>query len=67
MMQFSVMTAHRGGVTDLKFGKNGYHLYSGARKDGEILCWDIRRPGLVVAAYRRTVATNQRMHFDISQ
>lgn len=32
-----------GGVTHLKFAPDGRLLYSGSRKDDEIVCWDIRR------------------------
>ncbi|XP_061664479.1 telomerase Cajal body protein 1 [Syngnathoides biaculeatus] len=56
---------HRGGLTHLLFSPDGYHLYTGGRKDPEILCWDIREPGQVVFSLARNVATNQRIYFDL--
>jgi len=32
-----------GGVTHLKFAPDGRLLFSGSRKDENIVCWDIRR------------------------
>mmetsp|Transcript_1794 Transcript_1794/g.5233 ORF Transcript_1794/g.5233 Transcript_1794/m.5233 type:complete len:413 (-) Transcript_1794:499-1737(-) len=61
-----VLHGHRGGVTQLQFSPDGNYLYSGARKDGEIICWDIRfTPGPVYRMQRDTAATNQRIQFDI--
>ncbi|KAI4898358.1 hypothetical protein NFI96_000663 [Prochilodus magdalenae] len=56
---------HNGGVTHLLFSPDGYHLYTGGRKDPEILCWDLRDPGRVVFSLPRTVSTNQRIYFDL--
>ncbi|UYV65917.1 WRAP53 [Cordylochernes scorpioides] len=60
------MEGHRGGVTHVKFSPCGNRLYSGARMDNEILCWDLRNPGVVLARMRRVVATHQRMYFEVS-
>nr|CAG4649362.1 EOG090X06W9 [Scapholeberis mucronata] len=60
-----VLEGHRGGVTHLKFSPDGLVLYSGGRKDPEILCWDLRNPGQVLYTINRTVETNQRIYFDL--
>lgn len=56
-----------GGVTQLTFSADGTKLFSGCRKDDEILCWDIRNPGQVLLSLERKVETNQRVYFDIDQ
>lgn len=58
---------HHGGITHLLFSPNGYHLYTGGRKDSEILCWDLRVPGQVLFSMHRNVNTNQRIYFDLDQ
>ncbi|XP_029382636.1 telomerase Cajal body protein 1 [Echeneis naucrates] len=58
-------TRHHGGLTHLLFSPNGNYLYTGGRKDPEILCWDLREPGKVVFSLERNVATNQRIYFDL--
>eukprot|EP00873_Tetraselmis_striata_P001711 jgi/Tetstr1/421975/TSEL_001221.t1 len=61
-----VLRGHRGGVTQIQFSPDGNYLYSGARKDGEIICWDVRfTPGPVYRLQRGTANTNQRIQFDI--
>jgi len=60
-----VLEGHRGGVTHLKFSPDGFFLYSGGRKDPEIICWDLRNPGHVLYTLNRTVETNQRIYFDL--
>ncbi|XP_002739867.1 telomerase Cajal body protein 1-like [Saccoglossus kowalevskii] len=60
-----LLQGHQGGVTHLKFSPDGNRLYSGGRMDSEILCWDIRNPGVVVHRIVREVTTNQRVYFDI--
>ncbi|PAA80188.1 hypothetical protein BOX15_Mlig002182g122 [Macrostomum lignano] len=59
------MRGQLGGVTQLQFSPCGNLLYSGGRKDPEIHCWDVRRPGVILATMRRVVATNQRLQFDL--
>uniref|UniRef100_A0A8D2M0B8 Telomerase Cajal body protein 1 n=1 Tax=Varanus komodoensis TaxID=61221 RepID=A0A8D2M0B8_VARKO len=61
----AMLHGHRGGVTHALFSPDGFHLFTGGRKDVEILCWDLRRPGDVLFSMRRTVATNQRLYFDL--
>lgn len=53
-------------MTQLLFSPDGLRLYSGARKDPEILCWDLRNPGQVLFTVKRTLETNQRIYFDLS-
>ena len=48
------------------FSGDGCYLYSGARCDGSLLCWDIRATYQPVYHLRRhTQTTTQRIHFDI--
>lgn len=61
----SLVEGHQGGVTHLVFSQDGHRLYSGGRKDNEIICWDMRYPGAILHKLMRFVNTNQRMYFDI--
>ncbi|KAM8972619.1 telomerase Cajal body protein 1 [Pelodytes ibericus] len=61
----AVLQGHHGGVTHLVFSPDGNCVFSGGRKDPEILCWDIRHPGKVLVTLTRDVSTNQRMYFDM--
>lgn len=36
------LTGHKGGITSMAFSMDGLRLYSGARKDKELICWDLR-------------------------
>ncbi|KAG9346622.1 hypothetical protein JZ751_006933 [Albula glossodonta] len=56
---------HHGGITHLCFSHDGQRLYTGGRKDSEILCWDLREPGRVLFSLNRSVTTNQRIYFDL--
>ncbi|KAM6949564.1 telomerase Cajal body protein 1 [Aplochiton taeniatus] len=58
-------TRHHGGLTHLLFSPDGQYLYTGGRKDPEILCWDLRDPGKVLFSLNRNVSTNQRIYFDL--
>ncbi|KAF8796899.1 telomerase Cajal body protein 1-like [Argiope bruennichi] len=62
-----ILEGQKGGVTQLQFSPDGNLLYSGGRKDPEILCWDLRNLGTVLYCLRRTCVTNQRMYFDITR
>lgn len=62
-----ILAGQSGGLTQLMFSPDGNKLYTGGRKDPEILCWDIRNPGKIIYSLRRSVTTNQRMYFDISK
>ncbi|XP_078234622.1 telomerase Cajal body protein 1 isoform X2 [Pogona vitticeps] len=61
----ALLQGHRGGVTHALFSPDGFHLFTGGRKDAEILCWDLRQPDRVLFSVCRTVATNQRVYFDL--
>ncbi|CAI5458934.1 unnamed protein product [Closterium sp. Yama58-4] len=62
----AVMHGHAGGVTQVLFSQDGNFLYSGARKDPAIHCWDVRNTSGVVYSMQRCVtSTNQRIAFDI--
>lgn len=53
-------------VLKVMFSGDGYYLYSGARCDDSIICWDIRSTAApVYHLQRETTSTNQRIHFDI--
>lgn len=62
------MNEHRGGVTYLRFLSGKNLLVSGARKDNQLLVWDLRRitEPIVVGQFTRVVNTNQRIYYDIS-
>ncbi|XP_042333057.1 telomerase Cajal body protein 1 isoform X2 [Sceloporus undulatus] len=61
----AVLHGHQGGITHALFSPDGFHLFTGGRKDAEILCWDLRWPGEILFSMGRTVATNQRLYFDL--
>ncbi|KAF8062083.1 APY2 [Scenedesmus sp. PABB004] len=61
-----LLEGHRGGVTQVAFSPDGNFLYSGARQDSQIHCWDVRATGQVLYSLSRaTAATNQRIGFSI--
>jgi WD40 repeat protein len=48
------------------FSRDGHYLYSGARRDPAIHCWDVRGGGEALYTLERATAdTNQRVQFDI--
>ncbi|XP_067668654.1 telomerase Cajal body protein 1-like [Haliotis asinina] len=55
----------QGGVTHIMFSPDGNKLYAGGRKDPEIVCWDLRKPGTILFVANRQVQTNQRIYFDL--
>ncbi|XP_067828299.1 telomerase Cajal body protein 1 [Heptranchias perlo] len=61
----TILQGHQGGVTHVAFSPDGNLLYTGGRKDPEILCWDLRQPGKVLFSMLRSATTNQRMYFDL--
>ena len=63
-MMTVMFQGQQGGVTHVAFSPDGTKLYSGGRKDPEILCWDLRNPGKILYTMMRQVATNQRIYFD---
>lgn len=54
-----------GGVTQVAFSSCGIKLFTGTRKDDEILCWDIRKLGTILYSLKREISTNQRIYFDL--
>ncbi|XP_053203934.1 LOW QUALITY PROTEIN: telomerase Cajal body protein 1-like [Panonychus citri] len=61
-----ILEGQRGGLTHLTFSPDGTKLFSGGRRDGEILCWDMRKLSSILFTLKRTVITHQRIYFDIS-
>ncbi|XP_002719032.3 telomerase Cajal body protein 1 isoform X2 [Oryctolagus cuniculus] len=61
----ALLGGHQGGVTHICFHPDGNRFFSGARKDAELLCWDLRQPGQPLWSLRREVTTNQRIYFDL--
>ncbi|XP_078487997.1 telomerase Cajal body protein 1 [Ciona intestinalis] len=59
--------AHKHGVTKIRFATDGIKLYSGARNEDLLKCWDIRYLTQPVFEVTRTISTNQRVYFDLVQ
>ncbi|XP_052837219.1 telomerase Cajal body protein 1 homolog [Drosophila gunungcola] len=57
---------HKGGITQLRYAGNWCHLFSGARKCGKILQWDMRNYKKPLVEFQRHVDTNQRIQFDLT-
>lgn len=58
---------HSGGITQMQFSPDGTRLFTGARRDGQLVCWDLRHSAVPIFNLQRTVSTNQRIHFDIGR
>jgi WD40 repeat protein len=53
-------------LAQVQFSRDGNYLYTGARRDPDIFCWDVRYTSDVVyRLQRQTSDTNQRIQFDI--
>lgn len=64
--QLFLLEGHTGGVTHVRFSADGMYLYTGARKDNAIYCWDARYgSGAVYTIQRYTPDSNQKIFFDI--
>ncbi|EME30006.1 transducin family protein / WD-40 repeat family protein [Galdieria sulphuraria] len=62
----TTMRAHNGGITMVRFVPGSSTLLlAGARKDDDIVVWDIRNTNKVVYRLSRKSETNQRIGFDI--
>nr|XP_036882634.1 telomerase Cajal body protein 1 [Manis javanica] len=61
----ALLGGHQGGITHLCFHPDGNRFFSGARKDAELLCWDLRQPAHPLWSLSREVITNQRVYFDL--
>ena len=54
------------GVSQVLFSRDGNYLYTGARRERSIVCWDARQTARAVYALERPAeGTNQRITFDI--
>lgn len=60
-----LLGGHAGGITQVTFSPDGNYLYTAARRDSEIICWDLRQTGGEVFRLPRAGDTNQRIAFDI--
>lgn len=60
-----VLAGHHGGITHIRFGPDGNFLYTGARTDSSICCWDLRNMNKCLFTSERKVTTNQRITFDL--
>lgn len=50
----------------MTFSPDGNFLYTGARRDGQLYCWDVRSTGQALYSLARdSGATNQRIGFSI--
>ncbi|KAL9924404.1 telomerase Cajal body protein 1 homolog [Glossina fuscipes fuscipes] len=61
---------HTGGITWLRYfpiNDSNWYLFSGARKDNNILQWDMRNYTQPVSIFERNVNTNQRIYFDLKR
>lgn len=65
----ALLHGHRGAVVHARFSPCGNFLYTAARRDDAILCWDVRSLGDSGAVFSLSRGgsgdTNQRMAFDI--
>jgi telomerase Cajal body protein 1 len=53
------------GITQVQFSPDGRYLYTAARRDSSIHCWDIRQSTQIVQSFSRQADTNQRIEFDV--
>ncbi|KAJ0407271.1 hypothetical protein P43SY_008046 [Pythium insidiosum] len=53
------------GITQVQFSPCGNYLYTAARRDATINCWDVRHSLQVVQSFSRLADTNQRIEFDV--
>lgn len=64
---FETLVKHTGGVTLMKFSSDGKRLITGARKDNQLLGWDVRNETEPVFNLNRNVETNQTIYFDVNR
>lgn len=48
----------------MKFSWDGTKLFTGSRRENEIICWDIRYLSTILYSLKRDSDTNQRIYFD---
>ncbi len=63
----ALLGGHDGGITQVTFSADGLHLFTAARCDSSIHCWDIRKSVSVLHSFARAAPTNQRIGFDLSR
>ncbi|CAH0520494.1 unnamed protein product [Peronospora belbahrii] len=57
---------HEGrGITQVRFSPCGRFLFTAARHDARIHCWDIRATNEILHTFNRVADTNQRIEFDL--
>lgn len=57
---------HTGGITSMRFLADTNNLLTGARKDGKLILWDVRKLNDSLFTMSRNVKTNQTIYFDVS-
>ncbi|KAI9916792.1 hypothetical protein PsorP6_017085 [Peronosclerospora sorghi] len=53
------------GISQVRFSPCGRFLYTAARCDARIHCWDIRATNTILQTFHRVADTNQRIEFDL--
>ena len=53
------------GISQVRFSPCGRFLYTTARRDARIHCWDIRATKEICHTFNRVADTNQRLEFDL--
>ncbi|CEG36745.1 Guanine nucleotide-binding protein [Plasmopara halstedii] len=53
------------GITQVKFSPCGRFLFTAARQDAQIHCWDIRASNEILHTFNRVADTNLRIEFDL--
>jgi WD40 repeat protein len=53
------------GISQVKFSPCGRFLFTAARRDARIHCWDIRATTEILHTFNRVADTNQRIEFDL--
>jgi WD40 repeat protein len=55
-----------GGVTNIRFSPDGRFLYTGYRRQGALIAWDLRESQRVLYRFPRDDSVGQRLGFDVS-
>lgn len=53
------------GINQVRFSPDGRFLFTAARRDPRIHCWDIRASNEILHTFQRTADSNQRIEFDL--
>ncbi|RLN89188.1 hypothetical protein BBJ28_00010468 [Nothophytophthora sp. Chile5] len=53
------------GISQVRFSPCGRFLYTAARRDPSIHCWDIRATNQILHTFHRVADSNQRVEFDV--